>query len=72
MIVRDDAEITLEVSSRSHNFLIAIDGRSESVPVGTTVHLSRAPYTIGVIKVKHKDFFETLHDKMMWGADPRY
>ena len=30
IVICDDWEITLEVESRSHNFLVAIDGRSES------------------------------------------
>lgn len=72
VILRDDVEVELEVRSRSHNFLISIDGRSESFPDETVIRLKRAPYTIGVIKVKHKTFFETLRDKMMWGADGRF
>ena len=71
VIVRDDAEITLKVHSRSHNFLVAIDGRSDSYPEGTLLTIRRAPYTIGVVKVKHKLFFDTLRDKMMWGVDQR-
>ena len=35
IVIRDDAEITLTVESRSHNFLIAIDGRSEKCEEGT-------------------------------------
>ena len=30
IVIRDEWEVTLEVESRSHNFLIAIDGRSET------------------------------------------
>ncbi len=72
VVLCDDVTITLTVKSRSHNFLISIDGRSESVPEGTTLTLRRAPYTVGVMKVKHKNFFDTLRDKMSWGADHRF
>ena len=71
VILCDDVEITLTVHSRSHHFLISIDGRSESFNDGTSITLRRAPYTIGVVKVKHKLFFDTLRDKMMWGIDQR-
>lgn len=71
VVICDDVELMLKVRSRSHNFLIAVDGRSESFPDDTTVTLRRAPYTIGVMKVKHKNFFDTLRDKMLWGADQR-
>lgn len=72
VVLCDDAEISLTVRSRSHNFLISIDGRSDSFPDGTTVVLRRAPYCVRVMKVKHKSFFTTLRDKMMWGADGRF
>lgn len=71
VILCDDVTISLEVRSRSHNFLISIDGRSESYPDGTVINLRRAPYTVGVIKITHQDFFDTLRDKMMWGVDQR-
>lgn len=71
VIVCDDAEIELTVRSRSHNFLVSIDGRSHSYPEGTTLTLRKAPFTIGVVKVKHKVFFDTLRDRMMWGVDQR-
>lgn len=72
VVLCDDAEISLTVRSRSHNFLISIDGRSESFPDDTTVVLRRAPYCVRVMKVKHKSYFTTLRDKMMWGADGRF
>lgn len=72
VVLCDDAEISLTVKSRSHNFLISIDGRSESFPDATTILLRRASYCVRVMKVKHKSFFTTLRDKMMWGADGRF
>lgn len=71
IVVRDDWEITLEVSSRSHNFLIAIDGRSETCREGTIVTIRRAPFTTRVVKSNDHHFFDTLREKMMWGADSR-
>ena len=71
LVVRDDWEITLEVESRSHNFLISVDGRSESCPEGTHIRFSRAPYSIKMVKRFDHQFFNTLRNKMMWGADAR-
>ena len=67
----DDCEITLEVESRSHNFLVAIDGRSESFQEGTRLTVSRADYTVKVVKRCDHIFFDALRNKMMWGADAR-
>jgi len=71
IVIRDDWEISLEVESRSHNFLVAIDGRNESCQEGTRLTISRADYTIKVVKRHNHPFFETLRNKLMWGADIR-
>ncbi len=71
VVVRDDVVIELKVHSRTKNFLLACDGQSESLPHSTTITVRCAPHTIKVIKIAHKHFFETLRDKLMWGADQR-
>lgn len=71
IVICDDWEITLDVESRSHNFLVAIDGRSETCRETTRLSISRAAYTIKVVKRFNHIFFDTLRNKMMWGADVR-
>jgi NAD+ kinase len=71
ILLCDNAEITLCVESRSHNFLISIDGRSHSYREKTQLHIRKAPYTIKVITTKGQSFFSTLRRKMMWGTDRR-
>lgn len=71
IVICDDWEVTLEVESRSHNFLVAIDGSSESCKETTRLSISRADYTVKVIKRFNHTFFDTLRNKMMWGADIR-
>lgn len=67
----DDKEITLTVESRNHNFLVAVDGRSEKCQEGISLSIRRAPYQIKVLKRSNGSFFHTLRDKMMWGTDVR-
>ena len=71
IVICDDREITLDVESRSHNFLVAIDGRSESCGETTRLTISKAAHTIKVVKRINHRFFDTLRTKMMWGADIR-
>ena len=63
--------VTLDVESRSHSFLVAIDGRSEKCREETRITLRRAPYNIKVVKRSGNQYFTTLREKMMWGADVR-
>lgn len=71
IVIPDNAEIQLKVESRNHTFLVAIDGRSERCIEDATLHISKAPYKVRIIKRGGKNYFSTLREKMMWGADRR-
>ena len=71
IVVPAKAEITLTVESRSHNYLVAIDGRSEKLPERTALRIRRAPYEVKIVKRHGGGYITTLRGKMMWGADAR-
>ena len=71
IVLCDNTEITLCVESRSHNFLISIDGRSHSYKEKIILHIRKAPYTIKVATTEGQSFFSTLRRKMTWRADRR-
>ena len=71
IVIPDKAEINLKVESRSHNFLVALDGRSENCTEDTHLTLRKAPYLVRVVKRAGTRYFHTLREKMMWGADQR-
>ena len=71
IVLPESAVIELEVESRSHHFLVAVDGRSEKCKEGTKITLRRAPYDIKVVKRSGHRYFNSLREKMMWGADAR-
>lgn len=71
IVVPDNAVIALKVESRSHNFLAAIDGRSENMSENTIVTISKAPFPAKVVRFSERRYFSTLREKMMWGLDQR-
>lgn len=71
VVINDTAEITLDVESRSHNYLVAIDGRSERMTEGTCLVIRKAAHTIKIVKQRNQRYFSTLREKLMWGADQR-
>ena len=71
IVINDEAEIKLEVQSRSHNFRAAVDGRSEKLSEGVTLTVKKAPYKVCIVKAYGQRFFSTLREKLMWGADTR-
>ena len=71
IVLSEDSEIQLTVESRTHNYLVALDGRSEPLQETTRLTLRKAPYRVRVIKRADTKYFHTLRQKMMWGADQR-
>ena len=71
IVINDSAKITLDIESRSHNYLVAIDGRSERMTEQTRLVISKAPHTIKIVKQRNQRYFSTLREKLMWGADQR-
>jgi len=71
LIIPDSWIIELEVHSRSQNYLVALDGRSMILEHKTKLHISKADYTVKIIKQMDHTFFDTLKNKLMWGVDKR-
>ena len=71
IVLPDTSEIRLEVKSRSHNFMIAIDGEATKLHEGTVMTIRRAPYEAKMVVRGDITYFSTLREKLMWGADPR-
>ena len=71
MVIADNSELTFQVECRSSHFLLAIDGRSETLPDGSSFSIRRAPFSVKIVKRPGKRYFDTLREKMMWGADSR-
>ena len=71
IVIPDDSVIELTVESRSHNFLIAVDGQSEKCAEETKLTIRKAAHTVNIVKRSSQRYFSTLREKMMWGADTR-
>ena len=71
LVISDSAQIGIKVNSRSHNFLIAIDGRNESCNETTRIIVRKADYKQLIIRSRKHSFIQNLQEKLMWGADIR-
>ncbi|MBQ4484763.1 MAG: NAD kinase [Prevotella sp.] len=71
IVVPDNAVVELEVESRSHNFLVAVDGCSETLDEQARIRISKASHKVKIVKRESENFFSTLREKMMWGKDGR-
>lgn len=71
LIVDDTSLISLKVESRSHMFLVSVDGQSRVLDETVSIQVRKADYTLRVVKRIGHTFYETLRDKLLWGADVR-
>lgn len=71
LVVSSDAVIDLLTTSRAQSYRVSIDGRAVTLPAGTAIRLSRAPFAIRVVQRQGHTFASTLRHKLLWGLDSR-
>ncbi len=71
LIIPDTWNIELEVLTRTNSYLVAVDGRSKVLNQSTKLQITKADYTIKILKQPGYTFFDTLKNKLMWGIDKR-
>ena len=71
LVVDSNSKISLKVESRSNNYLVSLDGESQTLDANTMLEICKANYAQPVVKRCGHTFFETLRNKLMWGADIR-
>lgn len=70
LVIPDDYTITLQVESRNNHFLVALDGRSHIVEL-CKFEIKKADFNVKVAKRMNHTYYDTLRNKLMWGADKR-
>ena len=71
MVIPDNTTIQLEVSAREKDYLISLDSRITTVPLGTKIKIQKASFNIKCILLHQQSFLKTLRGKLLWGEDTR-
>jgi NAD+ kinase len=71
IIVTGSSVITLEPGGRSSHCLVTCDSKAVRVPAGIFLEVRRSDERLSTVTTAGNDFFSTLRNKLMWGADPR-
>lgn len=73
IIVPDTARLRLvthpspqAINSVSPSFNLSADSQQLHLPCGTETHLSRAPFTIRLVRLHRQTFFNAIHQKLGW------
>ena len=71
IVVPDNKIVKLEVKSRDKVYLITADNRTTVVNENLVVTIRKANFTIKMLKLPNNNFYATIRNKLMWGADMR-
>jgi NAD+ kinase len=71
IVLSGEGKIRMVIEGRSNEYLATCDFRSKKVPFSQEIHIIRAPVKIRTVMLKGRDFYSTLRNKLMWGADRR-
>lgn len=71
IIIPDSAVLKLKVEGRTSNYTLTLDSRSAIIEIGMEIVVKKSPFQINLIKLESIDYFSTLRNKLMWGADKR-
>lgn len=71
LVIPDAQKIKINIESRSANYLVSVDSQSTAFDINKELIITKADYSINVLKRKDSDFYETLRNKLLWGQDKR-
>ena len=67
IVMPDDWQFDIKVSSRYDSYMVSVDGRSQSLSTDMSLHVERAPYTCKVVQIGDNGFLKSLRTKLNWG-----
>jgi NAD+ kinase len=71
IILSGEDRLRMVIEGRSNEYMVTCDFRSKKMPFSEEVHIVRAPVKLKTVMLKGRDFYSTLRNKLMWGADRR-
>lgn len=72
LVISDESVVTVQVESRSDNFLLSLDSRSYTVAMDfNKMTIRKNSFKVKLIKFGGYSFLETLRQKLHWGLDVR-
>lgn len=71
IVLPDSSIIKIKVEGREHSYLLGLDSRIQSIHSSDELVISKAGFTLNLVRMPEKNFFSTLRAKLSWGMDIR-
>lgn len=71
IVLSGKSRLRMVVEGRSSEYLATCDFRFKKVHFSQEIHIARANKKLKTVMLHGRDFYSTLRNKLMWGADKR-
>ena len=71
IILSGENRLRMVIEGRSNEYLATCDFRSKRLPFSKEIYIVKDPVKLKTVMLKGMDFYSTLRNKLMWGADKR-
>lgn len=71
IVISDASEITFQIEGRSKKYLISLDSRFETIDDTVKLKIKKERFKVKLIQLPGQHYFNTLRQKLNWGADVR-
>lgn len=71
IVLPDTSKLTFEVETRSANYLISCDSRTEVIDKSIKFDICKAGFQLNLLRLNNESYLTTLRNKLLWGLDAR-
>jgi NAD+ kinase len=71
IVLSGEGNLRMVMEARTDEYLVTCDFRFRRLPIGEEIHIVKAGAKLKTVMLKGRDFYSTLRNKLMWGADRR-
>ena len=71
IVIPDESRIRLKVVGRHTQYTLSMDSRMATVDQSLDIYIRKASFSVQLVQMNGKDFFETIREKLLWGLDIR-
>ncbi|HVW98064.1 MAG TPA: NAD kinase [Mucilaginibacter sp.] len=71
IVLPDTSVLTFDVECRSNNYLVSCDSRTAIIEKTMRFEVSKAVFSLNLIRLNNESYLSTLRNKLLWGLDVR-
>lgn len=71
IVIPDNSVIKLKIQGRANSFLVGLDSRFATIDSSIELVVSKSDFSVNLIQVGNRSFFDTIREKLNWGLDIR-